>query len=168
MKLKTIKILLQTGDTIFCCFLFYPLMLCYWRGIWDLWGVWINPEDEIFWDWITFAVGSCSALGYFLLPVLNRYLNREHRVKFVVVTRIYMYLQAALYVCYWRGGWVLGDYYYTGQGWQYALISLTVCLLLLLSLRGLRMVVFPPLCTSLDTRPDLLDANPRFGTLVSL
>ena len=167
MNLKGISRSLQAGDSILCCFLFFPCMLCFWRGIWDLTGFYLNPDNTVEGDWLIFGVGCCSIVGYFTHPLLDKYLPRSNKILYVVVTRVYMYLHAILYMSYWRGVWELGEKYIS-EDRQVNLVLFVTFLLILLLLRSFRSALFPPFCVVLDTRDDLLEPAPRFGSKVRL
>jgi len=54
-------------------------MLFYWRGIWDLYGVYIFPDDEFASNWAVFGLGCTAILGYVLHPGLGAALNEIRR-----------------------------------------------------------------------------------------
>jgi len=67
----------HVADSLLCLLVFFPSMLCYWRGIWDLYGVYLFPDDPLWCDWATFALGCGALLGYFYQPALDHLLHRH-------------------------------------------------------------------------------------------
>lgn len=71
---------LHVIDSLLCLFVFFPSMLMYWRGIWDLYGVYIYPHDELRCNWGVFALGSATLIGYYAHPALGAALKYlKHR-----------------------------------------------------------------------------------------
>ena len=159
------RFLLQCGDSLLCLFLFFPSMVAYWRGIWDFSGAVVNPSGSPLGEWRLVAIGSLAILGYAVLPNLQRFAGQRKTSRYIVVTRVFMYLHATCAMCYWRGVWLLADYYIT-TGWKHALQTSLITGLLLLVTRGFRNCIFPPFYTALDTRKDLMEPFPRFGSKV--
>ena len=165
--MKAKNFFLQFADNLLCVYIFFPAMVCYWRGIWDLLGIYICPENELKTIWVCFALGILDVLSYFVAPLLDKYLDRENRVQWVFFTRAFMYIHSFLFMCWWRGVWSVADYY-SGHDWKSSLICLIISLFLLTMLRGLRNTMWPPFIAFLDTRDDVLVPYTRFGTSVRL
>ena len=94
---------LHALDCALSLFLFFPSMLAYWRGIWDLLGVYIIPEQEPLCHWLTTGLGACALLNYFTLPLLDHWLSRDRRLTYFLVTRLHMVVMGLLNMAYWRG-----------------------------------------------------------------
>ena len=159
-------VLWRAADSALCLLLFFPSMLLYWRGIWDVLGVYIIPDQVPLCHWVTTAVGACTLIGYLTVPLLARCLSRDRVVTYFIATRLFMYVYGALSMSYWRGVWSLADYYLEGFGWGGSLVGLGLCYGALTALRVSRTLVFPPFSVCLDTREDLLTASTLLGTKV--
>ena len=165
--------LLVAADSALALFVFFPSLISYWRGIWDLIGVYIFPGREPLNHWTTAAIGSMSIFGYFLLPWLKNTLQplkkskrRSTRILYFISSRCYMYLYAAFYMAFWRGLWSLGDHYMLPYGWKGDLIMLVSLYAVLALLRSARTIIFPPYVVTLDTRNGLMEASTRLGMKV--
>lgn len=87
---------------------------------------------------------------------------------YVFVTRLYLFFFAVPAMAYWRGVWLLVDYYLSDvKPIVGCSVGLVVCYALLLVLKSSRTLIFPPFLVSLDTRRDLLVPSTRFQTKVS-
>ena len=71
---------LHALDSALCLTVFLLSMVCYWRGIWDLYGVYIFPDDEFSSNWAVFGLGCAGYLGFFLNPCLDALMNAFCRV----------------------------------------------------------------------------------------
>jgi len=168
----------HVADSLLCLFVFFPSMLCYWRGIWDLYGVYLYPDDPLFCDWATFGLGCGALLGYFYQPAIDHLLEHcglvEGRrswkgyVVFVLLSRFALYVHAVTAMAHWRGVWHLANRYIdqlvdrtTG-----AIVGLIVCYLALVALRACHTAIFPPFIVINDMRPDVLVASTRLQTKV--
>lgn len=148
---------LQALDSFLCLVVFFPSMLFYWRGVWDLFGVYIFPNDAPKCHWVTAGLGSCSIVGYFVHPLLSHHLEKTHsKALRIVLTRLYMYSFGILVMAYWRGVWSLAEFYLHQFGWKGGLIGLCVCHTILFSTFCSRTAIFPPFVVFLDTREELL------------
>jgi hypothetical protein len=159
---------LWIGDTFLVCFLLFPTMVFYWRGIWDLVGVYIFPDDELKRCWTIVGLGSATIFGYALHPVVDVALRRTSRRWRLVLTRVYMAVYAVLPMAYWRGVWTTADYYLLQYGWQAGLIEYVICEVVLITCRVRQTAIFPPLVVVMDTRKDVLRPATRFGIKVDV
>lgn len=111
------------ADSVLCLFVFFPAMLCYWRGIWDLIGYYIEAPDEgdgqtpdhhlqpfsstpspepaavsVWHYWTVAAIGSSTIIAYFLHPVVRNRLVLADRnygaAVFIAVVVTKIYLYA--------------------------------------------------------------------------
>ena len=90
-----------------------------------------------------------------------------HAVVYVFITRLYMYLFAAVSMAYWRGVWFLTDYYLRDvDALTGSVAGLVVCYGILLAVRCTKSLMFPPFVVSHDSRPALLETAPRYRTKV--
>jgi Fuseless len=161
---------LHFADSMISLFILFPSMLFYWRGIWDLLGLYARedlPHHVPLCYWLMTAVGSLSLVSYATLPVLNHYLTRDNRVVYVIVTRVHMYVHGAAVMTFWRGVWSLADHYLIDFGWTTGLVGLCVCHVSLLLLMTSRSAIFTPFVVSLDTDSDILTPCTCLQTEVS-
>jgi len=165
-------------DSFLCLFVFFPSMLCYWRGIWDLYGVYLFPDDPFLCDWATFGLGCCALLGYFYQPAVDHLLRHVGFVDgrrtwlgcvvFVLLSRLTLYVHAVTAMAHWRGVWHLANRYIdavvdrkTG-----AIVGLIVCYSSLILLRACHTAIFPPFIVINDMRSDVLVPCTRLQTKV--
>ena len=165
MNLKN-ETFLHVVDVFLTLFVCYPMMVFYWRGIWDLWGVYIDPQPYPAPKWHILAISTLAFAGYFISPLVQKRLNPEKRVQYFLITRAFMYVYASIYMCYWRALWETLDYYF-----EHDLVSSLICFVLaytpLLFLRCSRSCIFPPMFVSLDTRENAISPSTRLNTEVS-
>jgi len=166
-------------DSFLCLFVFFPSMLCYWRGIWDLYGVYLFPDDPLLCDWATFGLGCGALLGYFYKPAVDHLLRHvglvggrrswQGCVVFALVTRLTMYIHAVTAMAHWRGVWHLANRYIgaVAERTTGAIVGLIVCYSALIALRASHTAIFPPFIVIHDMRPDVLVPCTRLKTKVS-
>jgi len=170
----------HVADSVLCLFVFFPSMLCYWRGIWDLYGVYLYPHDPLRCDWATFGLGCGALLGYFYQPALDHLLHHaglvgggrrgwKGRVVFVLLSRLAMYLHAVTAMAHWRGVWHLANRYIDAvvDRTTGALAGLFVCYSSLVALRACHTAIFPPFIVINDLRSDVLVPCTRLQTKAS-
>ncbi len=158
---------LYIGDALLCSFLFFPLMVSYWRGIWDLWGAYIIPDQPEIQNWVLLGIGSATISGYFCHPLLAYVLRDSGKWAYIIASRLYMVVFASIQMAYWRAVWSLEDHYLLPLGWYVAPIQYVVCATVLLVCKCHRTVIFSPLVVPLDIRPDVLIPSTKFGVQVS-
>ena len=155
--------LLITGDSLLALFLFFPAVVCYFRGTWDLITYYVLPGHVPQNFWIMAVVGSLTTLDLCLLPLVENCLKNRSKVTFILVSRLCSIWHGILYIFQWHGYWELANYYGGKDGIE---STITLCTLLTtLALMGcLRCVMWPPFFVPLDTRPDLLKVSLRMGS----
>lgn len=166
----------HVADSILCLFVFFPSMLCYWRGIWDLYGVYLFPEDPLLCDWATFGLGCGALLGYFYQPAIDRLLHHvglvegrsswKGRAVFVLLTRFAMYVHAVTAMAHWRGVWHLANRYIDAvvDRTTGAVVGLVVCYSTLVVCRASHTAIFPPFIVICDMRSNVLVPWTRLQT----
>ena len=167
MNSSTFKTGLHLADSLLCCFVFFPSMALYWRGVWDLWGVYIFPEQHPKQQWVLLSISVTSIFGYFLAPWLEKILDKQNRLLYFVLSRTYAFFYAAFYMCLWRAVWDLADHYLENDIVTSA-INLGCCYGALLCFRASRCCISPPMYTSLDKKEDFLAVKTWFGTKVGI
>ena len=73
--------LLKVLDIVLILFVLHPCMVLYWRGIWDLWGVYVNPKPFPANQWKILCVSCSTIFGYFIGPKLNEYTINKSRAQ---------------------------------------------------------------------------------------
>ena len=159
---------LHVCDVLCTVFVFFPLMVMYWRGIWDLWGVFIFPNDPYKRTMICVPIGSLSVFFHFAAPAVERSLRsykKASRKCYYFLVRVYMYAYSTFYMCYWRSVWETADLYMSGETWAHG-VTWLVCWMLLICFGVMRTAIFPPYIINLDTRDDVLGVYTRFSAKV--
>jgi len=168
----------HVADSVLCLFVFFPSMLCYWRGIWDLYGVYLVPDDSLLCDWATFGLGCGALLGYFYQPAVDHLLHHvglvevrrswKGHVVFVVLTRFPMYVHAVTAMAHWRGVWHLANRYIDSvvDRTTGAVVGLVVCYSTLVVCRACNTAIFPPFIVIHDMRADVLVPSTLLQTKV--
>jgi len=161
-------------DNAICLFVFFPSFVFYWRGIWDLLGVYVFPGQEPLCHWTIAGIGAFTIFGYAAFPLLEHALPRKktlfNKILFLISTRLVMFVYGGLSMSFWRGIWLACDFYLIQYGWLGALVSFIICYGIMVVLQVTRTCIFPPFFTNPDTRPreELLAVYTRFGTKVYL
>jgi len=168
----------HVADSALCLFVFFPSMLCYWRGIWDLYGVYLFPDDALLCDWATFGLGCGALLGYFYQPAVAYLLRHvgvvdgrrswKGCIMYVLATRLVMYVHAVTAMAHWRGVWHLANRYVDAVADRTtgAAVGLVVCYSALVVLRASHTAIFPPFIVINDLRSDVLVPSTRLQTKV--
>ena len=159
---------LHACDILCVTFVFFPLMVMYWRGIWDLWGVFVYPNDVYKRTLTCVPIGSISVIFYIMAPAVEKSLKsykKSSRKCYYFLVRLYLYTFSMFYMCYWRSVWETADLYMSPQTWQCGLIYV-ICWAVLCSLGVMRTAIFPPFMVNLDTRDEVLTVCTRFSTKV--
>uniref|UniRef100_A0A182T2G2 Uncharacterized protein n=1 Tax=Anopheles maculatus TaxID=74869 RepID=A0A182T2G2_9DIPT len=100
-------------NNIYAALVIGPLVICHWRGTWNLLDMLLFPEDEVL-RMITLLVAGLGGHLFFMLlqTTLQRWLDVDKRpVSFYLLSRVYTYIYGAMCVSTWRGGWILIDRY---------------------------------------------------------
>ncbi|XP_049301670.1 uncharacterized protein LOC125775166 isoform X3 [Anopheles funestus] len=100
-------------NNIYAALVIGPLVICYWRGTWNLMDKLLFPHDEELRMIALLVAGIGGHLLFMLLQSnLQRWLDVEERpVSFYLLSRVYTYIYGAMCVGTWRGGWILIDRY---------------------------------------------------------
>jgi len=99
-------------DNLLSAVVIGPLVVCYWRGTWELLDVFLFPDDKAASGWTCTAVGNVGllCLVYAQKP-LARWIHADRTLHWVLGYHAYTYVLGALNVCHWRGVWLLLDHY---------------------------------------------------------
>lgn len=159
---------LELLDNLFSAFVAGPLVVCYWRGTWNLMGEYIYPSDVPTSLMISLAIGVVGHLIFNIFQgALRTHLNADkHRLLFYFTSRLYTEIYGTICVNTWRGGWEIINLYTTHNVLYVVLITLG-CAVLLALLRGLRNVTASPFVVVSDSRQEYFDVPTYFKLSVS-
>ncbi|XP_052899419.1 uncharacterized protein LOC128305841 [Anopheles moucheti] len=100
-------------NNIYAALVIGPLVICFWRGTWNLMDRLLFPQNEELRMIALLVAGFGGHLLFMLLQTkLQRWLDVEERpVSFYLLSRIYTYVYGSMCVATWRGGWIMIDRY---------------------------------------------------------
>ena len=159
---------LRVADVLWTCFVLTPLTIFYWGGTWKLMDLLVFPDSTFDSSVVSLAVGTTGCLaGYLTLPLFGRCLppGATAGAVHVAVSRVSVYLLAALVLNYWRGVWQLMDYYVGTKPLTNGICVGASCLVLV-CLRSLGNVVSAPFFQELDVRAEIYRPITRFKVQV--
>ena len=155
---NNMKFFIQTADVLLCNFVFFPALVCYWRGLWDLLAVYIYPGQKPLNHWMVTLIGSFSILGYFVFPLVDAYYSQIKHTSstlYFIGTRFCLFVYGVISLAYWRGVWELFDYY-LGKNPIPAMALFVCSFMLLAGCRACRTTIYSPVVIYLDTRKNVL------------
>ena len=161
--------LLAFLDVAFASIIVTPLILTHWRGTWNLWKMYVFPDD-LFYSGITFI--GIGAIGQFTIIYAQDILDRtfhpdKHRLTFMVVSRLYTFIYSIIGIAGWLGMWDLLDVYCPPDIPLLCAIILAGAFLLAL-VKGLRNVSSPPFGISTDNSKDYFVITTMFKSSVRI
>lgn len=138
-------------DIIFSSIVLAPAVILYWRGTWNLTGLFLfsnNPELS--------AVISLSAgiLGHLVFNIFQEKFKKnlhpdKHRITYLLCSRIYTYAYGLACVNCWRGGWILMDHHVPHNlGTIFTITFVSTVFLVLM--KGMRNISATPFAISSD------------------
>lgn len=147
--------LLTFLDMAFASIIVTPAILIHWRGTWNLWKMYIFPDDLLYSGMTFIGIGT---IGQFIIIYSQNILDRtfhpdRHRLTFMVVSRLYTYIYSIIGIAGWLGIWDLWDVYCPPD--ILLLCAFTAIGILLLAIfKGLRNISSPPFGISTDNSKD--------------
>ncbi|XP_041775604.1 uncharacterized protein LOC121595593 isoform X2 [Anopheles merus] len=156
-------LLLELIDYLYASLVVAPLVVCYWRGTWNLMGEYIYPSDLTTSLVVSLAIGIVGHIVFNIFQAtLRQYLNADrHRIAYYLGSRLYTVIYGVVCVNGWRGGWQLIDLYTTHDVLYVVLITLG-CLFILACLKGVRNVMGTPFLIINDSRREYFDVPTYF------
>ncbi|XP_049301667.1 uncharacterized protein LOC125775166 isoform X2 [Anopheles funestus] len=156
-------LMLELIDYLYASLVVAPLVVCYWRGTWNLMGEYIYPSDVTTSLIVSLAIGIVGHLVFNIFQsTLRQYLNADkHRIAYYIGSRMYTTIYGVVCVNGWRGGWQLIDLYTTHDVLYVVLITLG-CLFILACLKGVRNVMGTPFLIINDSRREYFDVPTYF------
>lgn len=156
-------------DVMFSSLLAAPAVIAYWRGTWNLIGIFLFPDDVLL-----NAISSCviGTVGHFIFYYYQRRFSKsfhpdKHRITFMIISRIYTAIYGVVCVNGWRGGWSLMDLYIPKKVHTYFAILMISCILLAFC-KGLRNISASPLAISTDHSKDYFAVPTMFKASVRI
>lgn len=131
--------LLAVLDSVFASLIVAPLVVSFWRSVWELMGVYVFPDDALISAGISYAI---SILGHVFFTLsqhaFEHYFHPDrNRIAFYLVSRCYTVCFAFVCVNGWRGPWMFLDIYTRPEMLPVA-TSVAVAVVALACLRALR------------------------------
>lgn len=159
---RTHRSLLTVLDISFSCGIVAPAVVSYWRGTWNLAGLYICPEHEFLSSFISVIIG---LVGHVTLTISQNFLKRnlnpdKSRLLFYVGSRLYTYIFGAVSVNAWRGSWLMLEQLVKISGGGAAVTA--VSLVALAALRCFRNITATPFALITDKVPQYFDVPTMF------
>lgn len=162
--------LLAFLDVVFASAIVTPAILIHWRGTWNLWKMFVFPDD-LFSSGITFM---CIGItGQFIVFYAQNFLDRtfhpdKHRLTFMLVSRSYTYIYSIIGIAGWRGLWDVLDFFSPPATTDVSMLCAIIVIgaILLACLKGLRNVSSPPFGISTDNSKDYFIITTMFKSSV--
>lgn len=154
-------------DFVFSNAVSAPLVVGFWRGLWEILDIYLFPKHPSASGWTSFGIG---IILYLLFIFLQRYLREQLSSRscflFVPCSRIYTYLMGVAAINHWRGSWLLYDCY-AGTSGNAVVVLVCISCGSLWILRSSRNAIASPFLQCVDTEPtDYFDISTRFKTKV--
>lgn len=156
-------------DIAFASVIVTPTIVTYWRGTWNLWKMYVFPDDLLCSGCTLIVFGTVAII---LIIYAQNFLERtfhpdKHRLTFMAVSRLYTYTYSIVGIGSWLGLWQLLDVYYPPDTSLLCAI-IAVGTLLLAILKGLRNVSSPPFGISTDNSKDYFSITTMFKSSVRI
>lgn len=150
-------------DIIFSSMILAPAVILYWRGTWNLTGLFLLPTNLQFSAIISLSAG---ILGHLVFNIFQEKLKKnlhpdKHRITYLVCSRIYTYIYGLACVNCWRGGWILMEHYIPHDLGTIFTITLVSAILLVL-VKGMRNISATPFAVSTDHSKDYFTVPTMF------
>lgn len=161
--------LLTFLDMAFASVIVTPVILTHWRGTWNLWKMYVFPDDLLC-SGITFI--SIGTIAQFITIYAQDFLGRtfhpdKHRLTFMAVSRFYTYISSTVGIAGWLGLWDILDIYCPSDISLLCATSL-VGVFALAIFKGLRNVSSPPFGISTDNSKDYFIITTMFKSSVRI
>lgn len=158
---------LETLDTLYAALIVAPCVVGYWRGTWNLMGIYLFPGHPTYSSIASLIIG---IVGHLVFTIGKDFFRHNfhpdhHRLTFYVGSRVYTSIFGVVCVNGWRGGWQLIDLY-TTQDVRIIIIITVTCLLMMAALRTLRNISAPPFVVVTDHSSEYFDVPTMFKQTV--
>lgn len=163
--------ILSIMDTFFASIIVAPLVVGYWRSVWELMGIYVYPDDILVSAWVSTAIGLIGHLVFMLLQhSLEKCLHPDqNRIIFYLLSRLYTGCFAFICVNGWRGPWQLIELLTSNMAIELVAPLLTILAILILGgFKALRNVSAPPFAIATDSAEGYFVVLTMFRFRVSL
>lgn len=156
-------------DLIISSIIVAPLVVTYWRSVWELMGIYVFPNDHL----ISIAVSAFIGIFGHLFFSLTQNLFQHHfhpdrnRIIYYIISRLYTVCFAFVCVNGWRWAWSLLDLY-TKRELSTVITILFIGIIALAFMRALRNVSSPPCAIATDYVKGYFEVLTMFRVTVCL
>lgn len=142
---------LSVLDSIFSAIVVAPLVVGYWRSVWELMEVYVYPNNLLISSAISTAIGIFGHLLFALSQhSFQHYFHPDrNRISYYIVSRLYTASFAFVCVNGWRGPWNLLNMY-TKRDLSTVITTSAVGVIALAFMRALRNISSPPFAIVTD------------------
>lgn len=167
-KMTYHSVLLEFLDTLYSSFVVAPLVVAYWRGVWNLSEIYLYPNNKIQSLFTSLLLGIVGHLVFTIWQgTFEKFLDPDrHRLLYYLGSRTYTAIYGIVCVNCWRGGWQLIDHY-TARDMTTILSVTILAILALMALKSLRNVIATPFVVVTDQQFDYFKIPTKYKTLVS-
>ncbi|KAI8042957.1 uncharacterized protein LOC128262915 [Drosophila gunungcola] len=158
------ELLLELLDMLLSCLVVAPCVIAYWRGTWELMGVYLFPRSLPLSAMASFLIGG---LGHFLFTVTQNFF-KEHvhpdrrRLTYYTVSRLYTAVFGIVCVNMWRGAWLLCDWLTSIDSLMIVSVVTAIALVFLVATRTLRNLGAAPYTVTMDHKSDYFEVDTMF------
>ncbi|KAH8248785.1 hypothetical protein KR032_003231 [Drosophila birchii] len=158
------ELLLEILDMMLSCLVVAPCVIAYWRGTWELMGVYLFPKSLPLSAMASFLIGG---LGHFLFTITQNFF-KEHihpdrrRLTYYTVSRIYTAIFGIVCVNMWRGAWLLCDWLTSVDSLIIVCVVTAISLIFLVATRTLRNLGAAPYTVTMDHKSDYFEVDTMF------
>ncbi|KAH8389116.1 uncharacterized protein LOC110177654 [Drosophila serrata] len=158
------ELLLEILDVMISCLVVAPCVIAYWRGTWELMGVYLFPKSLPLSAMASFLIGG---VGHFVFTITQNFF-KEHihpdrrRLTYYTVSRIYTAIFGIVCVNMWRGAWLLCDWLTSVDSLIIVCVVTAIALIFLVATRTLRNLGAAPYTVTMDHKTDYFEVDTMF------
>lgn len=166
--IKQTQLCFRLSDVCISLLVIFPLVIGFWRGVWNLTHYYSNLYDVEPWLSVGLGYAIPFVLYWFQEPLRKHVHPRKMNfIVFYITSRYLLFLHSFGCVNQWRGLWALMDIH-TGTDTFSATVSLVVGVAFSILLKTFCNALAPPLFLAVDEAYSIHDCPLRFRTSVSL
>lgn len=161
--------LITVLDLLFSAIIVCPCVVSYWRSVWTLMDIYVVPQNQLVSAVISTCVGICGHLFFLLFQKVleSNFHPDKNRILYYLVSRLYTVCFAFTCVNGWRGPWDILSVQ-TQKDFKSLMVTTSVGLVALISMRALRNVSSPPCVIVNDTVKGYFEVLTMFRVPVSI
>lgn len=158
-------------DSVIAVFLIGPLVVGFWRGTWNLMGIYEQNHPNALPKWESFFFSVLLLFSFSLLrdAFIDYFKKKKEtllwRVFSHVLRKLYTYVFAITCIMHWHSTWEIGNKYFSEL--NDSIVVTTLAILTMIILKSLRNTVAPPLIIALDYEDVTFTFPTRFRKKVS-